>query len=1377
MMSTVGDENSVPGMSLKGAASAEGGPSTALKQSNKANIMSPPLSPRKKLDRGDGLASTDGTLIKENLDQTLAVDSSAIDDDDIISFKPPQTMKADNELEADPFKPETQLANSPVFNSRQTVTEPMPSASSTLESGVCLNVQDSHVKDSGPSCSDSYKGETLNNVNESGICALDPLAASNPLQPQSQMINSPVKTSEGITISHGKGDISKNVDDLTKPSEDKGESVLSNDKLDSNFQETKTCGNTHVESDSNPLKASSQLPKSPTKESVDVDPFRPRQELVSSPTADTLDPFKSGKQLPNSPGYYKMAAEPSLHPQPPTSCIQQGEADHLVAESKESSTGETSIQASTQQSAGLTDKTTEVLDLLKPQQQLDNSHKKPFSETDIDLDPFKPKTQLTNSPAGAGSKEDVDPFCPKIQLPNSPSRAVSSDPQNSSSVQSASVVPISQPGGDPVHLEPNASEQIGSSEENQDASEGKQSLSEKKEDITSGMDAFKPRIQLVNSPSKTEEIGEETDPFKPKAQLADFAKTEEIDPFKPKAQLANSPAKTEDVGGEIDPFKSKAQLANSSAKSKEMDPFKPKAQLVNSPTKTEETDPFKPKAQLVNSPAKTEETDPFKPKAQLANSPGKTEEVGGETDPFKPKAQLANSPTKTEEIGRKIDPFKPKAQLANSPGKTEEIGGEIDPFKPKAQLANSPAKSGETVGETDPFKPKAQLANSPAKNETIETKTDSFVHNAKSVNSETGDTNTDADPIKPQTQGIHVEMDPLKSKSQPEKSVPCVDEGDDPFKPTVQLVDSPAKKENVCTDADPFRPKTQLANSPTKADDIFAEVNPFQPKAQLANSPMKMDESELDPFKPKTYLANSPAKPEGIEAEMDPFKPKTQLGNSPAKDVCVEADPFKPKTQLANSPEKLHNTAEPDPFKAKTQLANSPDKKIAEKEKTGTLQDSSQSGEKVKSSAVVLDGLDALESMMPGAVASNPVLLASGQDLGFDENMFISGTQAFSDPAALDLLEQFGGTGETKETDLRKCSLYVKFDPLVKPTLPKTPEKMPAPMHAAPRRAGARQHDLLNFSQLNTSQVNTSVGEESICLLGTPPKINRRRSVLSQRRMNTSSVSQTITEEESAKPVDLLFSLDGDTSEDRFLNDPSKKSETTSSALVEVEEGARYTESQWQELQQQLAMQYEGQMLARERKLTAQLDKQQQQLDTVTAEKLKLSEKIGAMASCVEEYEKTLNMLIMTKEKSSVESKSQVEELKKERDQALEDVQALENSFSEFHRRYEKLKQTLDGFRKNETTLKETVKMWQEKVKASEENMAKVKAKAEEKIKEMLSAKEKKEADMARVEAELKRTKLQVQSLESTLEQKRQENKDLTELCDTLIAQVGGSGK
>ena len=48
--------------------------------------------------------------------------------------------------------------------------------------------------------------------------------------------------------------------------------------------------------------------------------------------------------------------------------------------------------------------------------------------------------------------------------------------------------------------------------------------------------------------------------------------------------------------------------------------------------------------------------------------------------------------------------------------------------------------------------------------------------------------------------------------------------------------------------------------------------------------------------------------------------------------------------------------------------------------------------------------------------------------------------------------------------------------------------------------------------------------------MGTPPRVSRRRSVLNQRRLNA-SVSQTIAEEEHAKPVDLLFSFDGASSE------------------------------------------------------------------------------------------------------------------------------------------------------------------------------------------------------------------------------------------------------
>ena len=67
-------------------------------------------------------------------------------------------------------------------------------------------------------------------------------------------------------------------------------------------------------------------------------------------------------------------------------------------------------------------------------------------------------------------------------------------------------------------------------------------------------------------------------------------------------------------------------------------------------------------------------------------------------------------------------------------------------------------------------------------------------------------------------------------------------------------------------------------------------------------------------------------------------------------------------------------------------------------------------------------------------------------------------------------------------------------------------------------------------------------------------------------------------------------------------------------------QGAKYTESQWQRLQQTLAMQYEGEMLARERKFASQLEEMtatatqlQGELTKAKAEKATLHENVLSM--------------------------------------------------------------------------------------------------------------------------------------------------------------------
>ena len=91
----------------------------------------------------------------------------------------------------------------------------------------------------------------------------------------------------------------------------------------------------------------------------------------------------------------------------------------------------------------------------------------------------------------------------------------------------------------------------------------------------------------------------------------------------------------------------------------------------------------------------------------------------------------------------------------------------------------------------------------------------------------------------------------------------------------------------------------------------------------------------------------------------------------------------------------------------------------------------------------------------------------------------------------------------------------------------------------------------------------------------------------------------------------------------------------------------------------------------------------------------------------VEEFEKTISQLISEKERESVcnvitrerfvEQLSFIKvslpdtRLQTERAQILEDLQAVERAFNDLHRKYERTKEVVAGFKSNEDVLKRTV--------------------------------------------------------------------------------------
>ena len=484
-----------------------------------------------------------------------------------------------------------------------------------------------------------------------------------PFKPRKQIMNSPEvsNTDKIVEIQRDNHEL-ENAEKLNKSSSNnKNEHEHAAEKHDPAEKQKKK---TKLKSKAHKKEKDEQLP-----ENLDhIDPFKSGDKVMNSPATkqniyeqlpdnlDDIDPFKPKKQMMNSP----------------------------------------LISAKTSNNAADTSKENE---LLKVEQELKmpsvtKTKSIDFCENLDDIDPFKPKKQIMNSPdrglVDGGLPEhidDVDPFKPKHQMMNSPPNKVSVE----------------------------------------------ECLPENLDDI----DPFKPKKQIMNSPESSV------------VENNLLENLEDIDPFKPKKQMINSPVKSLQENAisesldDIDPFKPQKQIVNSPDRGLKGDSF---------PENLDDIDPFKPSNKMMTSPLPSnglscpdlpdnlDNTDPFKTKSQLLNSPDMKNKTNSNLpdnldsiDPFKPTKQVINSPTskgngdQNKVIGTEEKTISEKAE------KLKGAFDDIDPFKPKSQMQNSPKLPGieENMEIVDPFKPGNQIANSPVGKQ----QGSAFVSNAGSASS------------------------------------------------------------------------------------------------------------------------------------------------------------------------------------------------------------------------------------------------------------------------------------------------------------------------------------------------------------------------------------------------------------------------------------------------------------------------------------------------------------------------------------------------------------------------------------------------------------------------------------------------------------------
>ena len=119
----------------------------------------------------------------------------------------------------------------------------------------------------------------------------------------------------------------------------------------------------------------------------------------------------------------------------------------------------------------------------------------------------------------------------------------------------------------------------------------------------------------------------------------------------------------------------------------------------------------------------------------------------------------------------------------------------------------------------------------------------------------------------------------------------------------------------------------------------------------------------------------------------------------------------------------------------------------------------------------------------------------------------------------------------------------------------------------------------------------------------------------------------------------------------------------------------------------------------------------------------------------------------------------------------------MQAAFADVHRKYERAKTVVEGFRQNEETLKNCLEESRVELARQEDKYDRLRRHAEETLEkanaEIDTVSRSHEAEVARLTAMLKKTEMKVASLERSVEQKVKENEELTAICDELIAKVG----
>uniref|UniRef100_U3K5V7 Transforming acidic coiled-coil containing protein 3 n=1 Tax=Ficedula albicollis TaxID=59894 RepID=U3K5V7_FICAL len=328
------------------------------------------------------------------------------------------------------------------------------------------------------------------------------------------------------------------------------------------------------------------------------------------------------------------------------------------------------------------------------------------------------------------------------------------------------------------------------------------------------------------------------------------------------------------------------------------------------------------------------------------------------------------------------------------------------------------------------------------------------------------------------------------------------------------------------------------------------------------------------------------------------------------------------------------------------------------------------------------------------------------------EELFRPSSEVFG--MGVDYLEQFGSSS-FKESALRKQSLYLKFDPLLRDS-PRKPICGTIESSESIMAALSQPGPVADLSSLLEDAGKPLVSLESeekpkgLDLLGT---------------FTTSDTGPLISDSLSSSVPPVPFDTSTNTAVDAII-DVLKYSQKDMDAAVEVVK----REVQEKELEIQ--------------KLNEKYDK--------------LRMDYREMGKIFDEFERTLLDFLADADQQKESLRKDIQKLMEEKQQALSDLNSMEKAFSDLFKRFEKQKDALVGYHKNEEVLKKCAEDFWARIKKEEQRYQALKAHAEEKLEQtnetIAQVRSKADAETAALQATLRKEQMRIQSLERSLEQK-----------------------